>query len=506
MTERRVYQPKFEPREAQREALVKMRAKDAFALLLAPRTGKTKTIIDDFGRMELVGWCDTLCVVAPGGVYKTWVGAFKDHASDDLFRRTMVLVWDSSDTKAKRNRLIDAFMAHEGPRVMLINIEALSVVEDARLILQDVLAATDNGMLVIDESTSIKNPKAERAKFVCGIGKKYRHDPIRRLAKWRRILSGLPTPRSPLDIYMQMYFLNPRILRHESFYTFRNEYAVLRKMTLMNGSVEEVLDNQVERNQRTFDIVVGYRNQDKLKRLIEPYMHRVEFRPKIPTTYDKIEVPFTDEQQHHYQNILEYATTQISELEHVTATVVIAQIMKLHTICQGFMVDDDRQTVHQLRENKSKAVMDLLDRTSGKTIIWCSYHHSINKLYNKIILEYGTPAVARFWGGNRSEREAEERRFKTDPLCNIMLATPHAGGMGRTWDVADTVIYHSSTNDLEKRDQSEQRPMGVEKERGVYNWDVFIPNTVEWKILQALRKKINMAGAITGDNWRSWLI
>jgi len=114
--------------------------------------------------------------------------------------------------------------------------------------------------------------------------------------------------------------------------------------------------------------------------------------------------------------------------------------------------------------------------------------------------------VARFWGGNVSSREEEERRFKEDPRCRFMVATPHAGGRGRTWDVADLVVYHSSTNNLEHRDQSEQRVQGVGKTRQVDYVDLICPGSVEDKILKALRQKIDLAGMITGDDFREWIV
>ena len=87
-----------------------------------------------------------------------------------------------------------------------------------------------------------------------------------------------------------------------------------------------------------------------------------------------------------------------------------------------------------------------------------------------------------------------------------MVATPSAGGKGRTWDNADLVIYYSSDYNLENRDQSEMRVQGVEKKRGVEYVDLIVPGTVEMKILKALREKMDLAAAITGDNWKEWLI
>jgi SNF2 family DNA or RNA helicase len=78
--------------------------------------------------------------------------------------------------------------------------------------------------------------------------------------------------------------------------------------------------------------------------------------------------------------------------------------------------------------------------------------------------------------------------------------------MGQTWDMADLIVYYSSKDNLEHRDQSEQRAMGRDKTRGVDVVDLICPGTVEVKILEALRKKINMSSQITNDSWRDWVM
>jgi SNF2 family DNA or RNA helicase len=341
---------------------------------------------------------------------------------------------------------------------------------------------TRKTMVIIDESTCIKNPKAKRSKYIV--------DTLRPLSRCRRILSGLPTPRSPLDIFQQFYFLNPDILGQRNYWVFRRRYAVMRK---------------VDFGGRMVDIVVGYRNLEEIKRRIEPYSYRVEFRPKIPSTYVIADIKLSDEQIDAYQKMKQFATMEIAKEAHVTATIVITQLLKLHQILCGHVIDEHGK-VHYLPERRTAKVLELLEHGGGKTVIWCSYDATMRRLSQRLMEEYGEPAVARFWGGNENIRLAEEQRFLMDPLCQIMLATPNAGGKGRTWSVADQVIYFSSTNDLELRDQSEQRVQGVDKMRQVDYIDLIAPGTVESKILTALRKKINMASLITSSTWREWVV
>lgn len=467
----------------QQKALDKMAGKEAFALLMAMRTGKTKTLLDDFGRLEAQGLCQDLLVIAPAGVYRTWEKAVAEHLGEDLGTRTILHTW-SAKAGTTQTRALERFLQNnQRPRILLANIEALSNVQRARAVCLEFLSQRP-AMLAIDESTTIKNHAAKRTKFIT--------KELKPLANWRRILSGLPTPKSPMDLYSQFEFLDPGILRCKSYYGFRARYAIMKSM-IFGG--------------RAVPMIVGFRDTDQLQRLIEPHSFRVtledcyDLPPKI---YTMREVPLTDEQQKAYKEIKEYATTKLGE-GHVTATIVIAQILRMHQVLCGHVGLEDGTHV-EIPEHRTATLLELLGEHEGKGIIWCSYDADVRKVADAIASEYGVEAVARFWGGNRASREDEEAKFLNNPACRYMVATAAAGGRGRTWTVADLVVYYSNTADLEHRSQSEERAQGVDKVRSVLYVDLVAPGTVDEKMLHTLRNKINMAATINGDNYKEWLI
>jgi hypothetical protein len=184
---------------------------------------------------------------------------------------------------------------------------------------------------------------------------------------------------------------------------------------------------------------------------------------------------------------------------------VIAKILRLHQILLGHTMDEANR-LHEIPEHRTAELLELLADYSGKAVIWCSYDFNVRKVASALTREYGPQAVARFWGGNVATREDEERAFRTNPACRFMIATQSAGGRGRTWEEADLVVYFSSTNNLEHRDQSEQRVQGINKERQVDYIDLIAPATVEPKILTALRAKMDLASQLVGDEWRDWVV
>lgn len=451
------------------------------------RTGKTKVTLDDFGRLELYGEVRNLVVIAPAGCYETWV---KEDAlqnlSDDLRERLDVYVWRSAKKGKAEMAAREAFLNREaqGPRMLVMNIEALSTVKAAREVL---IGFLDQGpaMVVIDESTCIKNHSAKRTKFVL--------DEVRPRAAFRRILSGLPTPRDPLDIYAQFYFLDPGILGHRKFTTFRARYAQT-VLEMMGG--------------RRFIRVVGFKNQEELRSRIADNSYRVllsEAKEIPPKAYITREVPLTDEQKRVYGQMKKLAMAQLESQDYVTATLAITKILRLHQIVMGHTTDDDGK-VHELPTHRITALLEVLEEHAGKAIIWAPYDHTVNAIVEALEKRYGPGTVSRFWGGNRSTREEEERAFKEDPSVLFMVATAAAGGRGRTWNMANLMVYVGNTNNLEHRSQSEERGSGYGKEDRVTVVDLVSPGTVEEKIIKALRDKIDLASVITGDSWKEWIV
>jgi len=478
----KTYRPKMPRWKHQDKALAALDGTDAFALFMEMRTGKTKVILDEFGQDASTGGSEQLLVIAPAGVYRTWRVDAEKHLSEDMLIRTRIGIWESGPN-AQQKKSLASFMARKGPRMLLVNVEALSRVKAARDLCEEYLKQART-TIVVDESTTIKNPGASRTKFCIAISE---------LAHKRRILSGLPSPQSPLDLWSQFAFLGAPLL--EKYGKFEERYAVMELRPYGPG-------------RRLIRVPSGtYQNLEELRARIQPY----SFRVRLSECYDlpakmfiRRDVEMTAEQAVAYADMHRYAVAELENAERVTATIVLTQMLRLHQILCGVTMSDEGVEV-DIAENRTDEMMAILENTSGKAIIWAAYDANVRRITARIQKEYGPDSVARFWGGNPKTREAEERAFKTDPKCRFMVATAAAGGRGRTWDVADTVIYYSNTFSLEHRMQSEERAQMVGKSGSVGYYDLCCQGTVEDKIINALRDKMNLSNAITGDNYREWI-
>jgi len=522
------YRPLKEPWQHQSDAINRLTERKWFALQMAMRTGKTKVTLDDFGMLEVENKVDDLFVLAPAGVYRIWETAVQEHVSIELQRRLNIYTWRSGRNSQREMMYRRSFLNDRlRPRMLIMNIEALSTVAAAYNLAKEFLSQR-RSYFVVDESTTIKNESKRTARAL----------ELGPLAQYRRILTGLISPRSPLDVFYQFQFLEPGCLGHNSFRTFKARYAIEHKICVLptqllqskllkvakDGRVvkmgrvvsvgdlnrQELMEELDKRRvwYESFPKVIGYKNETELRDKIAPHSFRVRLEDCYdlpPKIYSMREIAMTDDQRRIYKSLKDKATAELTEMRHVTALSVVSRMIRLHQVLCGHTRDEEGH-LHNISENRTTQLLELLDDHEGKAIIWCSYDYNMWAVSAALEKEFGHGSVARFWGGNASTREAEELNFQNDPNCRFMVGTPSAGGRGRLWVVADLVVYYSNTNNLEHRSQSEERAQGIDKVQSVAYVDLMVPDTVDEMIIKALRNKIDMAATISGDEWRKWLV
>lgn len=504
-----------EPRAHQRQALEAIEGKTNFALLMAMRTGKSKVIVDDFDRLVRAGKVDDLLVIAPGGACSPW----KDAVPLDITVKAKVFLWNTKEMQTRSALLdLDNFLHLRAPRVLIMNIEALSGnTKRARAVVEKFVERRT--MVVIDESVVIKNRDAKRTKYLV--------NDVAPKADYRRILTGLVAPRNPMDVYAQFKFLDPSIFP-ETFFEFEDKYSIATWRTSLPDYVVKnywirKYKRQPSPHVKKEDLVKwilsdggsiphwtqyhGFKDLDDLQQRLakHSFLVRLEDTYDMPeSSYEYLDVDLTDAQNDAYNQMLAHALAELENTETVTAQSVLAQMLRLHQIVCGFTMNDSG-AISEFEENRIKAIMELLDSYDGKAIIWCAYKNSIERVTEALKKEYGEASVARFYGENLQTRDAEEAGFKTDKGCRFMVATPDAGGRGRTWDMANLVIYHSCRNNLDHRLQSEERAKNVGKKIPITYVDLRAPGTVDETIIDALRNKIDLASKVTGEEFRKWL-
>ena len=184
---------------------------------------------------------------------------------------------------------------------------------------------------------------------------------------------------------------------------------------------------------------------------------------------------------------------------------VLTQLMRLQQITCGHFVADDG-TTQGVSSNRLKELMDVLEETEGKAIIWAHWQRDVNSIIEEVNKVYGPGSIVDYYGVTpQEERQPNIKKFQDDPKCRFMVGTPSTGGYGITLTAANTVIYYSNGYDLEKRLQSEDRAHRIGQKKTVTYVDLIAEDTVDEKIVQSLRKKINIASQVLGEELKEWI-
>jgi len=475
------YKFKTKPYQHQLNALALSWEKPYFAYFMEMGTGKSKVLIDNIAMLYDKGKINGALIIAPKGVIGTW---YKDqipgHMPDHVEYKAVM--WQANINIKQQKKLDTLFETGEDLHILVMNVESFSTKKGIEFAYK--FLSCHNTMMTIDESTTIKNPDAKRTKNICKLGPH---------AKYRRILTGSPITKSPLDLYKQCDFLAPELLGHSSYYSFRTRYAIMKTANFGGRSVQ---------------IIVGYRNLPELTDMLKAFSYRVlkdECLDLPKKTFMKRVVKLTKEQDYAYKQMSQLALAQFQGKLMTTAT-VMTQLMRLHQITCGHFTADDG-TIKDLKNNRTDELSDLLNEVHGKVVIWAHYQYDVETIVERIKKEHGNNSVVTYYGLTpQDQRQDNIKKFqdKEGPV-RFLVGTTATGGYGITLTAASTMIYYSNGYDLEKRQQSEARIDRIGQESPMTYIDLLAENTIDDRIVVALRKKVNIASQIMGEELKDWI-
>ena len=477
------YKFKTKPYEHQLTALKKAWDKEYYAYFMEMGTGKSKVLIDEIASLYLRGKITAALIVAPKGVYRNWEkGELPIHMPDDI--PIKIAAWKApSEMNIQDKKNLKEILYPNGKlRILLMNIEAFSGTKGVRYAAQFLNKA--NTLMAIDESTTIKTPTAARTKNVLKIGK---------LAKYRRIMTGSPVTKNPLDVYSQLEFLSDQVLR-QNYWAFRSRYAIMRNVNF---------------GPRSTQLVVGFQRLPELNQIVEQHSYRVlkEDCLDLPDkVYEKRFVSLTPEQVKAYEEMRRFNMTEVDG-ETMTSLSSLTALIRLHQISCGHITFDSGET-QALKANRMNELLNVLDEVEGKVIIWASYRFDLRHIEKTLKEKFGEESTASYFGDtkDRDRQEIVDRFQDKNSKLKYFVGNPSTGGYGLTLTAAHTVIYYSNTYDLEKRMQSEDRAHRIGQVNKVTYIDLISEGTVDEKIVQSLRGKIDIASAVMGEDIKQWLI
>src|SRR5210317_1333982 len=469
---------KTTPYEHQRNALNQSAEKTQWAYFMEMGTGKTKVTIDNIAYLYLQRKITATLIVAPKSVYTNWESEIEVHMPDVL--KYQIYKWNIDKPK-------DYYKLNESKdlKIFLINVEALSIKRGFEGCI-DFLRKHKLNFVTIDESTTIKNRQAKRTRNILALAK---------LSYVRRILTGSPITKSPLDLYTQCQFLSPELLGFSSYLAFRNRYAEMTDIPVGSG--------------RYISVPKYYKRLEELEKKMKFFSTRIrkdeclDLKPKVR---QRRYIELDGEGKRIYEKLRTNALA-IVEDSTISFSNKLTEIIKLHQVCNGFTKNDDGE-IMQLHTQKIKALDEILEETDGKVIIWANYIYNIKELIKFLEDKYGKESVVSIYGDiDVQKRKEAVQKIQTDDKCRFLVGNPTTGGFGLTLTACNTVIYFSNSYNLEVRMQSEDRAHRMGQKGTVVYIDIVARGTLDEAIMKSLTSKGKLAAKTLGEEeLKSWLL
>ena len=468
-----MYKYKTEPFKHQRQSLMEGAKPNNFAYFMEMGTGKTKVAIDNAAYLYQAQKIDYVFVIAPNSVYQNWKKEIDIHCPEE----TNIYIWKVSKDKTFK-------MDPNKLTFVLMNVEALSHASGKKWLQSKLQKHGMRSMIILDESTSIKNLKASRTKAIIKLGE---------LARYKRILTGSPITKSPLDLFSQCAFLDKKLLGYENFTVFKSKYAVMYS---------------IERGGYSIQIPKYYVNLEELEFKLKNFSYRVRKKDCLDLPekmYVQRYVDMPEEQQQAYDRLKITAMT-IMQDEEVSYNNKLTELLKLQQVTNGFVKTNEGNIIDFKSNAKLKELMAIIEETEDKCIIWANYVHNIEGIKNKLAETYGADSVVSIYGADSVEdRNQAVEKFQNDDECRFLVGNPTVGGYGLTLTAAKYVIYFSNSYNLEVRQQSEDRAHRIGQKSQVTYIDIICRDTIDQMVLHNLENKIELSAKTLGEQVQKWL-
>jgi hypothetical protein len=494
------YRYQTTPFAHQDEAFKISRMLPAYALFMEQGTGKSKVIIDTSAFLYGLGHITGVVVVAPNGVHRNWiVNEYPVHFPG--FENFVVPAYWRSTPKVAEQEALDRLWDPSliGLRVLTMNVEALQ--REPRKCppfqLLKKFLGTFRCLYVVDESITIANEGARRTDNILQVAS---------LAPFRRILSGMPFERVP-QLFTQMAFLDPHILGHASFFTFRARYCEMKKVHL-NGRkpfIDHVRDKQGQ---------PVYRHLDELTRLLAPFSYKKQKSECLdlpPKLYVRRYFELAPEQRRIYNEMRSKSRAELEGMQF-SATHVLARVTRLQQIASGYLVridapetEDDSPTrvamkifPDPMKNPRIQALLEWLEDVGDQSgIIWGRFQVELDDI-KAALLRFGRGKLVEYHGRvGASERDRAVAEFQ-DGTARWFLGHPAAAGRGLTLTAASVEAYYANQFYLELRLQSEDRAHRIGQTKSVTITDLEAVDTVDRKIIDSLRGKRDVVMSVMG--------
>lgn len=309
-------------------------------------------------------------------------------------------------------------------------------------------------MVIIDESSSFKNPSSKRFRAL----KKVRGK-IKRIL----LLTGTPSPNGLMDLWSQIWLLDRGIRLGPTITGYRNTYFtagagdgyVTYEWNARKGAEEQIYE-------KISDICISMKSEDYLT-LPDVIYNKVKVRlpASIKAKYEKLEKEY----------VLELGNAEL------VATSAAALSGKLLQLANGSVYDEDKKVI-SVHEEKIHALEELLELNNGRTVmVFYWYKHDMMKLkkYFPYARELKSAGDIRAWNAGK---------------IKLLLVHPASAGHGLNLQYGgNIVVWYGLTWSLELYQQANKRLHRSGQTHTVVIHHLVAEGTIDEQVIRALEDK-----------------
>lgn len=292
--------------------------------------------------------------------------------------------------------------------------------------------ATSKTFIVVDESLKIKNINAKRTRRIIEFGG---------YAQYKLILNGTPITKNVIDLWAQMEFLSPKILKM-SFNQFKNTYCEYYIRGKLKGMVKK------------------QHNIEHLISLIEPYIFDCDLDIEAKKMYYNY---FYDVDTFQYSRLKNELLEGIANMDFFVLTTKLQQFYTTY---------------------KEEMLKELLEQMNDQVIIFVKYLDSIPAGANKIVGDMNT-----------KERKQVIDKFERGDFKELYI-TYGCGSYGLNLQFCRNIIFAEHCFDYSQRIQAEARIYRIGQNYDVNYYNLWCNVGLEKMIQSSLNKKSNLLNEI----------
>lgn len=432
--------------------------------------GKTRVGIEYFSKRLRTEFSLKLLVICPLSLIEPAWGA-------DIKEFSGLNYWNCHDKGIpKGQHLKDA-------EVLIINYEAFIQEKNYKAI-QNLMVFFDF-MVIVDESSRMKNPKSITTKKIMQIRDKF---------KYRVIMTGTPAPNGDDEYWGQINFVEPDLL-HSSFYAFRNSYFHLaRGSQTMPAGTFVTRQQMAEIFGKGFKYAITPERKKELMERIAPYCIRAtkDECMDLPDVVDEYrEVTLGKNQAEAIKQMRRHLITEING-KTITAPAALTKLMKERELVSGFAIDENNAIIEIGENPKLKELSAIIEELGPKqAIIWCQFQHEIRTIKATL----GDKATTLY--GMTQDKPDAISGFKKGRY-QFLIAHPRSAAHGLTFTNASYEIFYSLDYSFEAHEQARARTHRAGQTQKCTYIYLVAKDSIDEKIMEVLRTKSDAQDVLFG--------